>query len=49
MDSMEQDDWDFVTQRLNSVAAGTKADSDGTSIRTEEATVVIEDILKEEG
>jgi hypothetical protein len=47
MSNMKQEDWDFVTQRLNSVAAGTKADSDSISIRTEEDTVVIENTLKE--
>jgi hypothetical protein len=47
MGNMEQEDWDFVSQRLTSIVAGTEVSSDSISVRMDEATVVIEKTLKE--
>jgi hypothetical protein len=47
MGNMKQEDWDFVSQRLTSIVAGTEVSSDSISVRMDEATVVIEKTLKE--
>jgi hypothetical protein len=44
---MKQDDWDFVSQRLTSIVAGTEVSSDSISVRTDETTIVIENVLKQ--